>query len=636
MRKIELLAPAKDLQCGIAAISHGADAVYIGAKRFGARAAAGNSVEDIEQLCLYAHKYAAKVYVTVNTIIYDNELDDTRQLLDDLQRIGVDAVLVQDMSLLKHTTLPLHASTQTDNRTVEKVRWLRSLGFRRVVLARELSLADIKAIHKAVPDVELEVFVHGALCVSYSGQCYASQYCFARSANRGECAQFCRLKFNLEDADGNVIDNGRYLLSLKDMCRIDHLEQLVDAGVTSFKIEGRLKDVTYVKNVVAAYSTRLNQIIAKSNGRLARASLGSTTYAFTPNLKKTFNRGFTDYFLYGRTPDIASPDTPKAMGEYVGRVKEINRRWIKVSGTASFANGDGLCYINDERELEGFRVNRVENNCLIPAKTPHTLKVGKLLYRNNDQLFERELQKSSAERKIPVSLVLGETDQGFSLTMQVVGSEIDSPIMAVSFIESEKQEAQTPQRDNYTRLLSRLGDTPFVADSIEFEPASFSRFIPSSMIATLRRDACARLEEEIAAGMNAQQESSADAETLPLTVPPTAPLPYLYNISNGAARRFYESCGAENIGEAFELRRPVRNALLMQCRHCLRYSYGYCVKNGGKKPVWREPLRLVLPDGRRFPLQFDCKNCQMNVYSAEGRDRAEVRDSRTKSNGYGE
>ena len=265
-----------------------------------------------------------------------------------------------------------------------------------------------------------------------------------------------------------------------------------------------------------------------------------------------------------------------------------------------------------------------------------TLKVGKLLYRNNDQLFERELQKPSAERKIPVSLVLGETDQGFSLTMQVVGSEIDSPIMAVSFIESEKQEAQTPQRDNYTRLLSRLGDTPFVADSIEFEPASFSRFIPSSMIATLRRDACARLEEEIAAGMHALQESSANAETLPLMAPPTAPLPYLYNISNGAARRFYESCGAENIGEAFELRRPVRNALLMQCRHCLRYSYGYCVKNGGKKPVWREPLRLVLPDGRRFPLQFDCKNCQMNVYSAEGRDHAEVRDSRTKSNGYGE
>lgn len=613
--KIELLAPAKDLKCGIAAIAHGADAVYIGAQRFGARAAAGNSVEDIEQLCRYAHRYAAKVYVTVNTIIYDNELEDTRRLLDELKQAGVDAVLVQDMSLVPCSPLPLHASTQTDNRTVEKVRWLRSLGFSRVVLARELSMAEIKAIHKAVPDVELEVFVHGALCVSYSGQCYASQYCFGRSANRGECAQFCRLKFNLEDADGNTIDRNRYLLSLKDMCRIDHLEQLVDAGVTSFKIEGRLKDVTYVKNVVAAYSTRLNQIIEKSGGRLARASMGSATYTFTPNLKKTFNRGFTDYFLNGRTPDIASPDTPKAIGEFVGKVKEISRRGIRVAGTSVFANGDGLCYVNDERELEGFRVNRVENNLLIPAKTPRSLRVGMSLYRNNDQLFEHELQKHTAERKIPVSLVLGETDRGFSLMVQVVGSEWDSPIVAMSFVDAEKQEAQTPQRDNYKRLLSRLGDTPFVADSIEFEPSSFSRFIPSSVIAALRRDACERLEEEIGAAMHSHETTNADVEARPLTAPPVAPLPYLYNISNRLAREFYEKCGAENTGEAFELKRPARNALIMQCRHCLRYSYGYCVKNGGKRPMWKEPLRLVLPDGRRFPLQFDCKNCQMNVYA---------------------
>jgi len=615
MRKIELLAPAKDLKCGIAAIAHGADAVYIGAQRFGARAAAGNSVEDIEQLCRYAHRYAAKVYVTVNTIIYDNELEDTRRLLDELKQAGVDAVLVQDMSLVPCSPLPLHASTQTDNRTVEKVRWLRSLGFSRVVLARELSLAEIKAIHKAVPDVELEVFVHGALCVSYSGQCYASQYCFGRSANRGECAQFCRLKFNLEDADGNTIDRNRYLLSLKDMRRIDHLEQLVDAGVTSFKIEGRLKDVTYVKNVVAAYSTRLNQIIEKSGGRLARASMGSATYTFTPNLKKTFNRGFTDYFLNGRTPDIASPDTPKAIGEFVGKVKEISRRGIRVAGTSVFANGDGLCYVNGERELEGFRVNRVENNLLIPAKTPRSLRVGMSLYRNNDQLFERELQKHTAERKIPVSLVLGETDRGFSLTMQVVGSEWDSPIVAISFVDAEKQEAQTPQRDNYKRLLSRLGDTPFVADNIEFEPSSFSRFIPSSVIAALRRDACERLEEEIGAAMRSHETTNADVEARLLMAPPVAPLPYLYNISNRLAREFYEKCGAENTGEAFELKRPARNALIMQCRHCLRYSYGYCVKNGGKRPMWKEPLRLVLPDGRRFPLQFDCKNCQMNVYA---------------------
>lgn len=614
-RKIELLAPAKNLECGIAAITHGADAVYIGAQRFGARAAAGNSVEDIGQLCSFAHRYAAKVYVTVNTIIFDSEVDDTKHLLEELKRVGVDAVLVQDMSLVANSPLPLHASTQTDNRTVEKVRWIRSLGFSRVVLARELSLAEIKAIHKAVPDIELEVFVHGALCVSYSGQCYASQHCFGRSANRGECAQFCRLKFALEDADGTKIDTGRYLLSLKDMCRIDHLQPLVDAGVTSFKIEGRLKDAAYVKNVVAAYSQRLNQIIAKSGGKLARASLGTSTYSFTPNLNKTFNRGYTDYFLNGRTPDIASPDTPKAIGEFVGRVKEVSRRWITVAGTASFANGDGLCYINDDRELEGFRVNRVENNHLIPAKTPQSLRAGRLLYRNNDQQFERELQKQSADRRIAISLLLAETDDGYSLTAQVKGNETESPIMAIAFLSAEKQDAKTPQHDNLTRLLSRLGDTPFVADSIEFAQSVDARFIPSSMLASLRRDACARLEAEISAVIASQRNVHSNAEADPQMAPPKLPIPYLYNISNREARDFYESCGAEGIGEAFELNRNRRKPLIMQCRHCLRYSYGFCLKNGGKKPTWREPLRLVLPDGSRFPLQFDCKNCQMNVYA---------------------
>lgn len=611
-RKIELLAPARDLECGIAAISHGADAVYIGAQRFGARAAAGNSIEDIEQLCRYAHQYAAKVYVTVNTIVYDDELDDTAQLLDDLQRIGVDAILVQDMSMVSRTSLTLHASTQTDNRTAAKVRWLRSIGFRRVVLARELSASEIAAIHKEVPDVELEVFVHGALCVSYSGQCYASQYCFGRSANRGECAQFCRLKFGLEDAEGNRIDRDRYLLSLKDMCQIDRLEQLIDAGATSFKIEGRLKDVIYVKNVVAAYSSRLDQIVQKSGGRLSRASLGTATYSFVPNLSKSFNRGFTNYFLDGRKPDIASPDTPKAMGEYVGKVKEINRKWIKVAGTAAFANGDGLCFINADRELEGFRVNRVENNCLFPAKTPHTLKVGMALYRNNDQVFERELLKPSASRKIAVSMVLGETTEGFSLTAQVLGTEVDGCIMATSLLAAEKQEARTPQRENYERQLKRLGDTQFECEDISFSPSSFNFFIPSSMLSALRRDVCVRLSEAITDSI--RDGAGTEVAARAMTPPPRATAPYLYNISNRLAREFYESCGTENIGEAFEIKPPARGALLMQCRHCLRYSYGYCVKNGGEKPSWREPLSLVLPDGRRFPLQFDCKNCQMNVF----------------------
>lgn len=403
MTPLELLAPAKNLACGMAAVDHGADAVYIGAQRFGARAAAGNSVDDIRQLCDYAHPYGVKVYVTVNTIIYDEELEATEQLIRQLDEIGVDAILVQDMSVLRMAIppLPLHASTQTDNRTAEKVRWLQQLGFKRVVLARELSVSEIAAIHQEVPDMPLEVFVHGALCVSYSGLCYASQYCFGRSANRGACAQFCRMKFDLLDADGKEIEHQRHLLSLKDMNQSDHLEELIEAGATSFKIEGRLKEVSYVKNVVAAYSQRLDAIIARNPDRYCRASKGHCTYSFVPNLNKTFNRGFTTYFLHGRQKDISSPDTPKAIGEYVGYVKEIRRDSFNVAGTASFANGDGLCFINGERELEGFRVNRAEGNRLYPHEMPRHLHAGMALYRNNDQEFERKLSRQSSERKIP-------------------------------------------------------------------------------------------------------------------------------------------------------------------------------------------------------------------------------------------
>jgi putative protease len=322
VRALELLAPAKNLECGIAAIDHGADAVYIGASRFGARAAVGNSIEDIQELCEYAHPFGAKVYVTVNTILYDDELDDTRKLLSGLKKAGVDAILVQDMAIREmNDGLTLHASTQTDNRTPQKVKWLRDIGFSRVVLARELSVDEIAEIHRQVPDVELEVFVHGALCVSYSGICYASQYCFGRSANRGECAQFCRMKFSLQDADGREMERDRYLLSLKDMNQSDSLEELIAAGATSFKIEGRLKDISYVKNVTASYSLRLNEIIRKNPNKYCRSSKGICTYTFTPDLRKTFNRGYTHYFLHGRQPDIASFDTPKAMGEYVGVVR---------------------------------------------------------------------------------------------------------------------------------------------------------------------------------------------------------------------------------------------------------------------------------------------------------------------------
>jgi putative protease len=497
MQKIELLAPAKNLECGIAAIDHGADAVYIGAERFGARVAAGNSVEDIASLCRYAHVYGAKVYVTVNTIVYDDELEETQLLIERLKDAGVDALLVQDMGIVEWSAahdenpIPLHASTQTDNRTAAKVRWLRDLGFRRVVLARELSVEEISAIHQAVPDVELEVFVHGALCVSYSGVCYASQYCFGRSANRGACAQFCRLRFDLQDADGQVLERGRYLLSLKDMCQIDALEQLMEAGAVSFKIEGRLKDVYYVKNVVAAYSQRLNDIIGHHPEKYCRASKGRCTYTFVPNLKKTFNRGFTHYFLNGRKANIASFDTPKALGEYVGKVKEIRGNSFIVAGTASFANGDGLCFFREEKRpgekerrkesekagkreserwgmngkelvLEGFRVNKVVNNRLFPLNMPQHLRPGMALYRNNDQEFERLLSKPSSERKIEASMSLDTTAEGFALSM----TALDGSLLASASTDFAHQQAQKPQTDNIRTQLSKLGGTPFECSEV--------------------------------------------------------------------------------------------------------------------------------------------------------------------------
>ena len=627
-RPLELLAPAKNLECGIAAIDHGADAVYIGAQRFGARASAGNSVADIAELCRYAHLFGAKVYVTVNTIIYDDELEETRRLLEELQQSGVDAVLVQDMALLAPRTSHLaprksilaprksieyHASTQTDNRTAEKVAWLRDLGFSRVVLARELSIDEIRAIHKAVPDVELEVFVHGALCVSYSGQCYASQYCFHRSANRGECAQFCRMPFDLVDADGRVIQHDRYLLSLKDMCRIELLEDLAEAGATSFKIEGRLKDVAYVKNVTAAYSERLNQIVHRHPDLYHRASRGHCRYSFTPNLQKTFNRGYTDYFARGRRPDIASFDTPKAMGEFVGTVKELRRDAFTVAGTASFANGDGLCFLDADRQLQGFRVNRVEGNRLFPQRMPVGLRPGLRLYRNNDREFDRLLSRPSAERKIPVSLALRPTADGFCLSADgsclssADGSCLSSGDVSVTMVISH-QKAEKPQCENIVRQLTKLGNTPFECTSVDL-PADFDYFIPSSQLAELRRLLVDKLSQTSHYSHSSQTSHSSHSSQTSYSLLPLS-FPHLLNIANHAAAHFY----GVDAPSAYELR-PTPDAVLMQCRHCLRYALGYCVRHGGQRPTWREPLFLRLGDGRRFRLEFDCAHCQMNVYA---------------------
>lgn len=623
---LELLAPARNLECAIAAIDHGADAVYIGAVSHGARAAAGNSISDIGKICDYAHRFLAKVYVTVNTIVYDSELDAVRQLLVDLDRVGVDAVLIQDMAVVEMAAqlrreegfrMALHASTQTDNRTPEKVAWLARQGFSRVVLARELSIAQMEEIHRQVPQVELEAFVHGALCVSYSGVCYASQHCFSRSANRGECAQFCRLKFSLVDAAGKTVDKPRYWLSLKDMCRIDLLEQMAAAGISSFKIEGRLKDAGYVKNVVAAYNQRLDRIVEHSGGKYTRQSLGKCTYTFIPDLYKTFNRGFTDYFATGKRGNIASPETPKAMGEFVGKVKEIRRDSFNVAGVKAFANGDGLCFFDSEGQLCGFRVNRAEGNRIFPQRIPQGLHPGVALYRNNDSAFEKLLSRPSAERRIPVEMTLRADQEMLSLTVVVQGCDLNVTVSR----PFDSQPALKPQTENMKKQLARLGTSAYQAVGIEIGAEVANCFIPSSLLADMRREVVRLLDEKIPLyGRNKRDHANRASETTDSTSMPVPPVyreyGYMLNVANSMARSFYVRHHQVGVGKAFEVMKPSEmpeKRLLMQCKHCIRQMMGYCSREGSKAP-WREPLSLKLPDGRAFTLQFDCHNCQMLVF----------------------
>lgn len=604
MKTLELLAPAKNIECGIAAIDHGADAVYIGAPRFGARASAGNSIDDIAELCRHAHRYGARVFVTVNTIIYDDELEDILRMIHELDSIGVDALLIQDMGLMtllrkEKLHCQLHASTQTDNRNAEKVRWLSNLGFKRVVLARELSIEEISKIHSEVPETELEVFVHGALCVSYSGQCYASQYCFHRSANRGECAQFCRLAFTLKDADGHILEENRHLLSLRDMAQLDNLEQLAEAGAVSFKIEGRLKDVDYVKNVTAAYSEALNAIVAKHPDKYRRASYGKCKYTFTPNIAKSFNRGFTSYFAHGRQQNMVSFYTPKSMGEYVGKVKEIRGHSFNIATTASFSNGDGLCYLDDNHQLVGFRVNKVEGNRIFPLRLPASLKPGTMLFRNLDQAFTTLLSKPSAERRIPINLSLSTTESEIHLHgKDECGRENTISEMC------ELQKAQKPQTDNIIKQLSKLGGTIYEAASINIDTEDF---IPSSLLSSLRRRLIESLEEQGYDNSHPLQKEEKDSPSIPYYQ-----LSYLYNASNKNAISFYKEQGIN--ASAFETH--ASDGPLMQCRYCLRFEMGYCTKSGRKAP-WKEPLTISISDGRTFRLNFDCKKCQMNVMTIE-------------------
>lgn len=605
-KKIELLSPARDVDCGMEALRHGADAVYIGGPAFGARAQAGNSVADIGRLCEFAHVFDAHVYVALNTILNDDELTAAERLATELYRAGADALIVQDAALLQLSLPPiaLHASTQMDICNAEKARFLEAAGFSQIVLARELSLNDISGIRAAV-SVPLEAFVHGALCVSYSGRCYASQYCFKRSANRGNCAQFCRLAFDLIDAEGRTLAKNRHLLSLRDMNRSSSLEEMMDAGVSSFKIEGRLKDVAYVKNVTAFYRQAIDKILERRATDYERASHGTSAFTFSPQPEKSFNRGFTEYFLHGRTNDIHSFDTPKAKGEAIGKATKVGTESFAVQqGSAAFSNGDGLCFVDAEGQLQGFRLNKVENGRLYPARMPRGLKEGTQLYRNYDHAFDALLSKPSAVRRLRTSIALRETGTGYALDM----SDETGRCVCLHFAAT-KEVARSPQRENIVKQLAKLGETPFEASSVKVETAG-ERFIPSSTLAEWRRrGAEALLSAHRSTYRRALRRMSAPAFQYPFKT-----VDYTANICNRLAAAFYRDHGVTDMEPAFERHAPA-TPVLMFCRHCLRHALGRCPRQGGSLPPWKEPLSLRLPDGRSFPLRFDCKNCQMLVYA---------------------
>lgn len=611
-RSIELLSPAKNVQSAREAIMHGADAVYIGAPKFGARVAAGNSLEDIEDLINFAHPFKVRIYVTVNTLLYDDELAEVESLIWKLWHIGVDALIVQDMGItqLNLPPIPLHASTQMDNRTVQKVRFLQDAGFKQVVLARELPLETIREIADSAT-VSLESFVHGALCVSYSGQCYLSQAMCGRSANRGECAQYCRLPYDLIDADGKVLIRQKHLLSLKDMNRSGYLEQLIDAGISSFKIEGRLKDISYVKNITAWYRKQLDEIIDRRPD-LQRKSSGRSRLTFQPDPKKSFNREFTDYFLKGRPLNLNNSDTPKSVGEPVGRVKEVSGNWLTVSGVAFFANGDGLSFYDEKGNFDGFRINKVENNRLYPARMPH-LKSGTPLYRTHDQSFDHVLEKNSGERFIPVSVNCWETPFGFALSM-----DDNEGHRAMIAIEQAKEPAKKPQVEQVRRQLLKLGNTLFEATTCNIEWKD-DWFVPVSKWVDLRRQLCEKME--LIRNIDNRRESVPFIQT---SHPyPERKLSYLGNVLNQKAFDFYRAHGVMGIEPAFESRPFIKNQIcaksyehLMTTKYCLLFELGLCHKTVKQEQVLNEPLFLVY-NNQKIQLSFDCKACEMHLSISE-------------------
>ncbi len=648
MKKIELLSPAKNLEVGLAAINHGADAVYIGGPSFGAREKVGNSIEDIETLCRHAAIFDAKVYVTLNTLLFDNELEQARKLAWDCYNAGADALIVQDMALLMMDMPPiaLHASTQCNNTTAEKVKFLEDVGFKQVVLARELSINEIKDI-RSKTTVPLEFFVHGALCVSYSGQCYLSHVIGHRSANRGACAQPCRLKWNLEDENGNVLIADRHLLSLRDMNNSKNLEELIDAGITSFKIEGRLKDADYVKNTTAYYRRAIDEIIARRPD-LERASQGVSSPSFEPNLEKSFSRGFTDYFAHGRQKNIDAPFTPKSMGEYIGEIKKTDgkRLTVKLKDGITLHNGDGLCFLDDDKQLQGFNVNGVDGNvvlassvisteakrdgeilfdtkhpkkkdlftkgeCFRKAQVSTSLRSARNdeLYRNYDILWQRSVDNSNGNRKLPIKLELSETSDGLRLT------SVDENVSIC--LQCPKDIAKNPDKalETIRTKLSQWGDTKFVVESIDIQLDTIY-FIPASVLGEMKRQLVAELELSFRLKRN---EVKRNGEILFDTMHPNTKdfsttlemtrLSYLANVTNSLSRQFYENHGVTHIDDGLEKSMPEGEIVVMTTKHCIRYANGLCAKETGKPAT---PLFISNVNGR-FRLDFDCKKCCMKV-----------------------
>lgn len=610
-RLLELLAPARNADIAIAAIDHGADAVYIGAAHHGARHAAGNSIDDIRRVVDHARLYDARVYVTLNTLVYDDELTAVERLATSLYHAGVDALIVQDMSLLRLDLPPiaLHASTQCDIRTPHRARFLQDAGFSQLVLARELTLDEISAIRSATT-VPLEAFVHGALCVSYSGNCQASCMATGRSANRGECAQMCRLPYDLIDGNGNRVLTGKHLLSLRDMNRIESLSAMIDAGIDSFKIEGRLKDADYVKTVVSAYSDRLDAIIAaRGDGMLRRRSRGRVTRSFTPALDLSFNRGYTDYFLHRRRPGglMAGFDTPKSAGTPVATVTRSIGRTLTIKSDTTLANGDGLTYFDPRGELHGFRLNRVDGNTLYPA-SPVSIKPGTRLYRNHDARREALMARTdTARRVIDVTMTLRTAADGRTLALDIAMAGDGQGAAASVTLDAPPDKARSPQHEVRRNTLAKLGDTPYSLARLD-DRIDGNTFVPLSVLTSLRRDAVAALD--------AARRASAQLELR--RRPASAPAlgrtgtDYTDNIANRVAADFYREAGAMSISPAIELEQPAGRTRVMLTRYCLRRELGRCLRTpDGSGLAGPLTLRGIYGD---MPLEFDCANCEMSVF----------------------